>query len=250
MFSLVGHSLTGLPAERIFNEKGLRKGIKNMLYGIVFGKARDGMYDYVVNKVREIEGDKADLIGITREGTEAQHDAFFQKYVVVRYYMDKMREQIETLGYVETIFGFRREINRNDESRSTQPENQAVNTPVQGSAHTILLICLALIHMKPRRYNLLQVPVMEVHDELVFWVKLRDLVESYKQFMGLFQEDVPDYVERHWGRKLSVPILAEAQAGFTLGSRIEYEGEPVEEFLPRWRAKQREIEALQWSQIT
>src|SRR5438128_1419801 len=64
---LVGSSLTGWSVERIKKEKNLRKMVKNMHFGIIFGLGRDSLYPYVVAKIRAIDGKKADLTGITPE---------------------------------------------------------------------------------------------------------------------------------------------------------------------------------------
>jgi hypothetical protein len=105
---------------------------------------------------------------------------------------------------------------------------------------------LALLHMKPVTYSLLQTPVLEIHDQLVFFVKLRNLVSAYTQLMQLIQEGCVTYTLRHFKRQIRVPMLAEAQASFNLGSLIDYAGEPVEEFLAKWRIKQREVESKSW----
>jgi DNA polymerase-1 len=245
----VGNTLTGYSLERIRTEKNLRKICKNLHFGIIYGKGRNGIYEYVVSLIRKLEGAKADLTGITKSKTERLFDAYFRKYTGVARYIDDMRQMGEELGYVETIYGFRRAIRQEDDDRSSFWGNQCINTPIQGSAHQFLLICMALLHMKPVTYSLLQEPSMEIHDQLVFFVRLRNLAEAYKQFMQLFQEGAVAYTLRHFKRKIRVPMLAEAEAGFCLGSLISYGGEPVDQFLPVWRKKQLEVDAKSWSDL-
>lgn len=246
---LVGHMLTGWPVERIKAEKNLRKMVKNMHFGIIFGLGRDSLYPYVVAKIRAIDGRNADLRGITPQRLGKLHDRYFKVYKGVARYIDKQRALVEERGYVETLFGFRRDIFKDDASRSTYWGNQAINTPVQGTAHQFLLIALALLDLKPRTYNLLQNCLMEVHDALYFFVTLRNLVESYKQLMELFQVGAYEYAQRQFSLKLRVPLLAEATAGFCMGSMIEYAGEPLDVFLDKWREKQCEIEAKSWEDL-
>ena len=230
-------------------EKNLRKMVKNMHFGIIFGLGRDSLYPYVVGKIRAIDGKNADLSGITPERLGKLFDKYFRVYRGVDRYIKRTREMAEEKGYVETIFGFRREIRQNDESRHTYWANQAINTPIQGSAHQLLLMALALLNLKPKTYNLLQRCIMEVHDALYFRVKLKHLAEAYHQLMQLFEHDVVACAEKHFKRKLEVPILAEASAGFCMGSMIDYKGEDLESFLAGWREKQRKVEALDWEAL-
>jgi DNA polymerase-1 len=246
----VGHVLTGWPVERIKDEKNLRKMCKNLHFGIVFGIAEEGVYPYVVAKIRTIDGKNADLTGITPKRMKSLYRAYFKKYTGVAAFIEKMRAQVESVGYVESQFGFRRDINKtNDFGRKTYWANQAINTPVQSTAHGFVLIALALLEIKPRTYNLLQRCLMEVHDALYFRVKLRDLSEAYRQLMDLFERGAYEYAQENFHLKLRVPLLAEATAGFCAGSMVDYEGEPAEEFLERWRIKQREVESKRWEDL-
>ena len=245
----VGHTLTGWPIERIAREKNTRRMVKELHFGIVFGLGEDRIYSSTVSRIRARDGANADLTGITDKRMRELHRNYFKKYGGVAKYIDAQRDLAERLGYVETLFGFRREIRKEDASRSTYWGNQAINTPVQGTAHQFLLIALALLDLKPRTYNLLQHCIMEVHDALFFIVRLKNLVEAYKQLMELFEVGAYEYAQKQFHLKLRVPILAEAAAGFTMGSMIDYEGEPLEEYLPKWREKQRKVDALDWESL-
>jgi len=90
---------------------------------------------------------------------------------------------------------------------------------------------------------------MEVHDALYFFVKLRDLVEAQKQIKHLFEVGAYDYAQKQFNLKLQVPLLAESSAGFCMGSMIDYNGEPLDEFIPAWQKKQREIESKSWEDL-
>lgn len=247
--SLNGHMLTGRSIESITSDKSLRKSIKNLIFGIVFGKSEDGMYDYVVAKVREAEGAQADLTGITRKSITRLYKKFFTVYKGVRQFIIDQRLKAESQGFVETLFGFVRHIKQDDEQRSTYWGNQAINSPVQGTAHQFVLIAMALIDLKPKTYNLLQNIIMEVHDQLIFRVKLRHLLEAYKQIMHLFEVGAPTYAEKKFNLKLQVPIMAETEAGFSMSSMIGYEGESIEAFLAKWRLKQAEVDARDWKDL-
>src|SRR6185437_8718704 len=153
---------------------------------------------------------------------------------------------VEKHGYVENIFGFCTDIRMGDESRSTYWGNRAINTPIQGAAHFLLLIAMAMLKLRPKTYELLHWNskiLMEVHDALYFRLLLRNLQPAHAVAIKLFQQDISDYVQRYFKRTIGVPLLAEAEAGFCMGSMVEYNGEPLEEFLTKWRTKHLEIES-------
>lgn len=236
----VGHSLTGWPVSKISEHKMTRKLVKNMHFGIIFGLGRgESLYNYLTAKGVETTMAKSNRF----------YDKYFHTYKGVSTFIDRMRKQAEDDGYVETLFGFRREMGVWDDNRSTYWGNQAVNTPVQGTAHQLLLMAIALLRQKRKTYRLLQRPVLEIHDALYFFVRLRDLAAARGQLQELLQEAVPRYVKNHFGYDLRVPLLSESEAGFTLGSMTEYAGEPVGEFLPRWRKTREEHLAEGWKDL-
>jgi DNA polymerase-1 len=212
-----------------------------MIFGILFGLGRGpNLLNYLIAKG----------VKTTMKIANRFYDRFFVRYVGVKRFIDLMRKQAEDSGVVETLFGFRRDIGQWDTGRTTYWGNQAVNTPIQGSAHQLLLMALALLHLKPKTYRLLRKPVLEIHDALGFFVPLRHLFEARAELQQLLQEEVPRYVEKHFGRKLRVPLLSEASAGFTLGSMTELEGiKTLDEFLERWRQTRKEHLAEGWKDL-
>jgi len=247
--SLNGHMLTGRPIEQISTDKSLRRSVKNLIFGIIFGKAENGMYEYVVQKIRAVEGKDADLTGITKSSIAILYKKFFSVYAGVRKWIEKQRDLAERLGYVETLFGFRRHIRSDDTERKTYAGNQAINSPVQGTAHTYMLIALALLDMKPMTYNRLTKCIMEVHDALYFKVKMRHLIEAHAQLIKLFETDVVEYACYAFGLKLKVPLLVDAEAGFCMGSLVPYEGEDLDAFLKTWRVKQTDMDKKKWEDL-
>jgi hypothetical protein len=123
------------------------------------------------------------------------------------------------------------------------------NSPVQSTAHTYMLIAMALLDLRPRTYHLLMKCIMEVHDALYFKVRLRHLVEAHAQLTRLFETDVVDYAQRAFNLRLRVPLLVDAEAGFCMSSLIGYEGEDLETFLKAWRIKQAEMDEKSWEDL-
>ncbi len=235
----VGVTLTGWPWKKIANDKETRRTVKEFHFEIIFGGSKDSLYSHLVAKG----------VKITKAQTSQFTERYFRKYPGVRRFHEKQRRQGERDGYVETLFGFRRPIEVNDERRGTYWGNQVINTPIQGTAHQFILMALSLLYVKPKTYNLLQRPVMEVHDALYFRVTTKHLAPAYKQAMQLLQHTVVAYAARLFHYKMRIPMVAEASAGYCLGSMVEYAGEPVSRFLESWREKHKKAEAEGWEKL-
>ncbi len=234
--SIIGNTLTGAKVEDIRKDDVLRAAVKGFVFSLVYGVSKRALYGHLIG-----EGVK-----ITQQRAEQFYDRFFQRYTGVAAFMDKAQRFVEKYGYSETIFGFKSQIRKVDETRTTFWGNQAINRPIQGAAHQLLLIAMALLKLKPRTYELLHWGskiLMEVHDALYFRIPLYTLPEAYRVALKLFQVDIPAYIEQYFKRTLGVPLVAEAKAGFCMGSMVDYKGEPIEEFLPKWREKHLEIES-------
>lgn len=233
---LVGNTLTGASFETIKKDEALRRSIKGFHFALIYGVSKNSMHGHLVG-----EGVK-----ITRQQAELYYDRYFERYPGVAAYMEKQRAFADKYGYIETIFGFRSDIHKNDDTRSTFWGNQAINRPIQGAAHTLLLIAMALLKLKPQTYELLHWNskiLMEVHDALYFRVLLRNLSPAFAIALKLFQQDISEYIQWYFKRTIGVPLIAEAKAGFCLGSMVDYKGETPEIFLPKWQEKHLEIES-------
>lgn len=227
----VGHELTGWPHARIKADEAMRRAIKAVHFGIIYGLGVTGMWMKLV----------ADGVKITKRKVEALRNAYFERYKAVAKYIIAKRKMAETLGYVDTIFGFVRPIDENDE-RGTYWGNQAINTPIQGAAHQLMLNAMALLHTNKREYNLLDKAIMEVHDAFVFRVKVKDIAAAYRQGMKLLTEAVPEFCARVFGRTLRVPLTSECKAGFRYGSMIQIEDWSPAHFAKEWIKKNAEVE--------
>ena len=106
---------------------------------------------------------------------------YFEAFPKVRGWIDGVLEGARDTGYVETLMGRRRpmpDVTSSNQRVRSAAENAAVNTPVQGSAADI--IKKAMIHLdakldaSPLRAQLL----LQVHDELVLEVPVKELEET------------------------------------------------------------------------
>ncbi len=235
----VGEELIGRPAAEIKADRPVYTKFKSTHFALVYGKTPPGIFAKVVADMAS-EGLEAD---VTLEEIEEVYDGYFEQYKDVAQLIKNLIDSADEKGYTETIFGFEREIAKKDDERGTQWQNQAVNSPIQGSAHMLEVIAMALMYLKPKRYNRLRRLIMEVHDALYGITKLRYLPEAYRQFKYLLEVDVPRYVKRWFGFSLKVKIPADVKAGFRLGTVVEYEGGPVDEFLDEWRKQNTKVES-------
>ena len=230
---LVGNLLN--PAwslEFIKADKPTRTFVKGCHFGMVFGLSPDGLYFYLT----------AQGVKTTKKRVAEFHERYFRKYKGVARFIKYQRAFAEKYGYVENIFGFRRMIGGEDD-RDTNPANQAINTPIQGAAHTFLLCAMALMNVRPDLFPALERPIMEVHDSIVWRTKVRDLPEAYKQSKFMLEKAVPQYIRKVWGRSLRVPLLAEATVGFRYGVQVDYEGGPLPILLNDWKEKNVKVDA-------
>lgn len=228
--AMVGSELTGQSFEEIVNNEDIRAAIKALHFAMVYGKKPP-------NIRLQIIADTGKDISLSK--VEKYYNAYFKKYEGVKLLIDDLIEFAEKHGYTENIFGFRRPI----EGSSGFWENVAINTPVQGGAHQILLIGIALLYLKPKKYWTFAQLLMEVHDALYSRVKLKNLKEHYKQGQELLQEEIPRYIQKWFGFKMRVPLVADCKVGFRMGVMSKYKGEPIDEFLDKWREENKKVEA-------
>lgn len=118
-----------------------------------------------------------------------------------------MVELVEKQGYVETIFGRKRyldkEINSPNGMIREFAKRAAINHPMQGSASDLIKIAMIDFYKKLKDNNLKSELIIQVHDELVVEVKKSELdtvTELVKQAMELNQP-------------LRVPLLVDINTG-------------------------------------
>lgn len=214
----VGNTVLGLDERIVATDKAIRRGVKAVSFGIVYGLGVEGLYRKMTS-----EGMK----GLTVKKVQRILDTFFDRYKGVARWIERQKQQAKKNGWVESLFGFRRPIITGEygeeDDRGTFWGNQAVNTPVQSSAHTLLLIAMALLKRYPERYPLLRRPLAEIHDAFIFWSRLENAIATVRQLKRLLEVDVKKACKDWFGVELRVPLVAEASCGFRLGAMLEEE---------------------------
>ena len=148
---------------------------------------------------------------------------FNQRYPLVFAYLESVKKQAISQGYVETILGRRRYFDFTTKSlqelkgRSFEEIDvsklknlgaidagllrSAANAPIQGSSADIIKIAMVQLHEVLKNYQARL--LLQVHDELVFEVPPHDWEELQPQIKSMMENAV----------SLSVPLVVDVRAG-------------------------------------
>jgi DNA polymerase I-like protein with 3'-5' exonuclease and polymerase domains len=225
---MFGAELTGWSPERIAHDKDTRVAVKGVHFAIIYGKQPRGVYQQLKEKG----------VKITLARVEELFDNYWRKFKRARALLESFKEEAESKNYVTNLFGFRRPIG-GDEKRSTFSENQAVNSPIQGTAGQLLVIAMALMQRKRKTYELLQRLRLEIHDNNTWSNKLKHVGAMLPLANKLLCGDTLDVVKNEFGINWNVPLVSEASAGFRMGTMIDLKGEEFDrdDFVGRWCLK-------------
>ena len=178
------------PESEVTSEE--RRRAKAVNFGLIYGMSAFGL---------------SKQINIPRKEATFYIDRYFERYPGVQTYMEKIRNQASTQGYVETLSGRRLYLPKITSSRVNEKrgaERAAINAPMQGTAADI--IKTAMIKMsewiKTQPSGNIRM-LMQVHDELVFEVK-EELVSEYSVSIKSIMENC---------YQLSVPLKVDVGIG-------------------------------------
>ena len=102
-----------------------------------------------------------DNVSLTKSEATDLMRGYFDKYKGVKQYIDNTRKFAQQNGYVTTLYGAKRNIfYTGDRKYDWHADNQAINTPIQGSAGEIMKEMLK--HLRDQYINL------TVHDDVTF----------------------------------------------------------------------------------
>lgn len=159
------HTLT---ASKIFGvepnsvTKEMRRKAKAVNFGIIYGQTRYGL---------------SSALGITPFEAQDFIDRYFRQYPKISQYMTNTLMEAHDAGYVETLFGRRRYLNEELNSRNAKirefAERAAINAPLQGTSAD--LIKMAMVELDERLKNYRANILIQVHDELVLEVHNDDI---------------------------------------------------------------------------
>ena len=168
-----------------------RRRAKAVNFGIVYGISPFGL---------------AQQLGIEQREAKKFIEAYFEKYVGVRQYIDRVLDETRREQKVKTMFGRVRpipDINSKNANMRGFAERTGVNTPLQGTAADLIKLAMIQIDEELRKRKLSSRMLLQVHDELVFEVPERE-----RETMHSLVKDKMENV-----RPLSVPLSVEISAG-------------------------------------
>jgi DNA polymerase-1 len=161
---LAGHDIHAATASEVFNvpldqmTPLIRRRAKAINFGILYGISAFGL---------------GNQIGVPQAEAKAYIDLYFERFPGIRAYMERIKAECRTAGYVETIFGrkcFIPGIRDANPMRRMGAERQAINAPLQGSAADIIKRAMSRIPAALQAAGLNARMLLQVHDELLFEV--------------------------------------------------------------------------------
>jgi DNA polymerase-1 len=137
----------------------MRRVAKTVNFGVIYGISPVGL---------------APRLGVSREEAAKFIDSYFARYPKVLQYQRRLLENCRRDGYVSTLLGRRRAISgiRPDSTyqQRNQPEREAINMEIQGSAADLIKVAMLDIYRRLKREGYLARMLLQIHDELVFEV--------------------------------------------------------------------------------
>ena len=179
----------GVPIDAVTSE--LRKRAKAVNFGIVYGIGGFSL--------------GAD-IGVSKREADDYIKSYYEKYPLVKEYLDAVVEDAKHNGYVTTIFGRRRyipELSSPKKSLQAFGARVAMNSPVQGAAADIIKIAMIKVDAALKESGIDARLVLQVHDELIL-ESHKDCAEEAKAILKREMENAVDLV---------VPMVAETGVG-------------------------------------
>ena len=182
-------------------DKSMRTKAKTINFGILYGMG--------VNALRA-------NLGVDRKEAQEFYDKYFETFVDLAAYLDKIKTEARRRGYTETLFGRRRYFAGLRSPLSyvrAQTERMVINAPIQGTSADLTKIAMKKIdeHIKSEKHKNEMRLVLQVHDELVYEIKDSLVNEAVIHFKRLMETVLPNE------DTLGVPIVVEAQVGDNWG---------------------------------
>jgi DNA polymerase-1 len=176
----------------------MRRMAKTVNFGVIYGISAVGL---------------AQRLEISRDEAAKFIAAYFARYPRVEEYQARLLQNCGRNGYVATILGRRRQFDPNAiRENSTfasrnQPEREAINMEVQGSAADLIKLAMLNVHRRLHREERAARMLLQIHDELVFELP----PEEMPAVAALVREEMTTPVERVLG--LEVPLVVDLAAG-------------------------------------
>lgn len=211
--------MTGKPAAEVSGHE--RKMAKAVNFGFLYGMGWNKFISTALNNYG---------LPVTEEEARAARTAFFAQFPGLLPWHGRQRALAKKYKRVETPLGRVRhlpDIDSPDQGVRAEAERQAINSPVQGLASDLALLSFVLVSQKFRKLGVKAHAIGTVHDAINFEIphdELPRMLPVIKQIM----ENPP--LERLFGIRLDVPIIADCKVGTRWGGAKELTEEQVMDF--------------------
>jgi DNA polymerase-1 len=162
--ALVAAQIFGVAGDAVSEE--MRRMAKTVNFGVIYGMSAHGL---------------AQRLGMPREEAGRFIDAYFGRYPKVASYQTELLKKCLRNRYVSTILGRRRQISgirlHSTYQQRNQPEREAINMEIQGSAADLIKVAMLNIYRRLHRERRQARMLLQIHDELVFEVPPEELNE-------------------------------------------------------------------------
>jgi len=152
-------------------------------------------------------------------------DKYLEVFPGVKGYIEARKQEAMENGFVESIFGRRRNLGNVRSGRKYIVERalrQAVNAPVQSSASDMIICCIISIDEEFGKRGMLARIDNSVHDSIELVCPKNEMVEVLEIIH--YHMVVNPYMKSQFGIELSVPMSIDAEVGksFGTGKEVEY----------------------------
>ena len=157
----------------------MRRHAKAVNFGIIYGISEYGL---------------AKDLGISRVRAREFIEGYFATYPGVKKYMNEAIETAKEKGYVQTLFGRRREVPELKAANANQRafgERVALNMPLQGTASDIIKLAMLNAAAKLKEGGYASRLIMQVHDELI----IDAVPEEAEQMKKLLRDSMENVVQ-------------------------------------------------------
>lgn len=170
--TITASKIFGVEESKVVKEQ--RRKAKTVNFGIIYGQTRFGL---------------ASTLGITPIEAAELIDKYHKTYPGISSYINKTLEAVQTQGWVETLWGRRRYLGAELNSRNAKIREfalrAAINAPLQGTSADIIKIAMVDLREKLKNYSSRM--ILQIHDELVLEVLESELEEVKKLILNTMQ---------------------------------------------------------------
>jgi DNA polymerase I len=135
-------------------------------------------------------------LGSSKEEAQEFLDGYFQKFIGLAEYLERIKRETAHKGYTETFFGRRRyfpDIRSKLPFMKASAERMAINAPIQGTEADVIKLAMIHVdeHVKDKGMQNDVRLLLQVHDELVYEVR-EGLVQTVAPEIRRIMESVID----------------------------------------------------------